>query len=152
LLVGGAAESLESYPGRYRLVLRKRKGFIKIALETGTDLVPVFSFGENDLFSSVLISENSAFRTFQNKIKKWLSFGLPIFWGRGIFNYNFGLMPYRKPIHTVIGHPIPVQKVQDPTDDQINELHELYIKELIKLFNEHKSKYLMDKYTVLEIL
>lgn len=115
-------------------------------------MVPVFSFGENDLFNSLLISENSTFRKIQNKIKKWLSFGLPIFWGRGIFNYNFGLLPYRKPIHTVIGHPIPVKKVDNPTQDQIDELHELYIKELIKLFNEHKSKYLMDKYTVLEIL
>lgn len=33
--MGGAAESLESFPGRYRLVLRKRKGFIRIALQTG---------------------------------------------------------------------------------------------------------------------
>lgn len=114
--------------------------------------MPVFSFGENDLFSSILISENSMFRKFQNKIKKWLSFGLPIFWGRGIFNYNFGLLPYRKPIHTVIGSPIPVKKVDKPTDQQINELHEFYIKELIELFNKHKSKYLIDKNTVLEIL
>ena len=47
MIVGGAAESLEAFPGQYRLVLRKRKGFIRIALETGASLVPVFSFGEN---------------------------------------------------------------------------------------------------------
>jgi hypothetical protein len=33
------------------LVLAKRRGFIKIALQTGTSLIPVIGFGENDLYS-----------------------------------------------------------------------------------------------------
>jgi hypothetical protein len=32
------------------LVIRKRKGFAKIALETGTDLVPIIGFGENEIY------------------------------------------------------------------------------------------------------
>jgi 2-acylglycerol O-acyltransferase 2 len=35
LVVGGAAESLHSYPGKNSLVLKKRKGFVKLALRTG---------------------------------------------------------------------------------------------------------------------
>lgn len=31
-------------------VLAKRKGFVKVALETGSNIVPVIFFGENDLF------------------------------------------------------------------------------------------------------
>lgn len=33
-----------------RQVLNKRKGFIKLALQTGAQLVPVLAFGETDLF------------------------------------------------------------------------------------------------------
>lgn len=44
--VGGAQESLNAKPGHYQIVLKKRKGFIKLVLQTGASLVPVFSFGE----------------------------------------------------------------------------------------------------------
>jgi hypothetical protein len=37
------------YPaGMNTLVLRKRRGFIKLALEAGAHIVPVYSFNEND--------------------------------------------------------------------------------------------------------
>jgi 2-acylglycerol O-acyltransferase 2 len=49
IVVGGAAESLAAHPGTADLTLKKRMGFIKMALTHGADLVPVFSFGENDV-------------------------------------------------------------------------------------------------------
>lgn len=35
LIVGGVAEALKSVPGTYRLVLKNRKGFVKLALKAG---------------------------------------------------------------------------------------------------------------------
>ena len=35
LVVGGAEESLEARPGAYRLTLRNRKGFVKLAIKSG---------------------------------------------------------------------------------------------------------------------
>lgn len=35
IVVGGAAEALEARPGNYKLVLKNRKGFIKLALRAG---------------------------------------------------------------------------------------------------------------------
>lgn len=35
ILVGGAQEALDSNPGEYILTLRKRKGFVKMAVRTG---------------------------------------------------------------------------------------------------------------------
>ena len=35
LVVGGAEESLEARPGAYNLTLKRRKGFVKLALRTG---------------------------------------------------------------------------------------------------------------------
>lgn len=49
IVVGGAAESLSARPGTADLTLKRRMGFIKLAMRQGADLVPVFSFGENDV-------------------------------------------------------------------------------------------------------
>jgi hypothetical protein len=54
IVVGGAAESLSAHPGTADLTLKRRKGFIKLAIRQGADLVPVFSFGENDVSRTTL--------------------------------------------------------------------------------------------------
>ncbi|XP_053318861.1 2-acylglycerol O-acyltransferase 3-like isoform X2 [Spea bombifrons] len=50
IVVGGAAESLQSSPTENMVTLSGRKGFVRLALQNGADLVPVYSFGENDIF------------------------------------------------------------------------------------------------------
>jgi Diacylglycerol acyltransferase len=60
IVVGGAAESLNAFPGTYNLVLKKRLGFIKLALRNGASLVPVLSFGENDLWDQVLPAKSDS--------------------------------------------------------------------------------------------
>ena len=45
IVVGGARESLDAQPHSLRLVLKRRKGFVKLAIRTGADLVPVLAFG-----------------------------------------------------------------------------------------------------------
>ena len=45
---GGAEPS-----GGIRLILKERKGFVKLALRHGADLVPTFSFGETSVFNFV---------------------------------------------------------------------------------------------------
>ncbi|KAJ9054130.1 diacylglycerol O-acyltransferase 1 [Entomophthora muscae] len=46
IVVGGAQESLSAKPELVDLVLAKRYGFVKLAIQTGSSLVPVFAFGE----------------------------------------------------------------------------------------------------------
>ena len=53
LVPGGALEALNSDPDKIRLVLNRRKGFIKLALKHGVDLVPTFSFGEAFIYDQV---------------------------------------------------------------------------------------------------
>ncbi len=141
LVVGGASEALNYDADEIRLVLNKRKGFIKLALRFGRDLVPIFSFGENFVYGQAPNPEGSRLRRFQTWFERNLSFSPPIFYGRGIFQYSFGLLPYRKPITVVIGEPIPVPKVEFPTSEQILELHAKYISALIDLYNKHNPKY-----------
>ncbi|VDL79847.1 unnamed protein product [Nippostrongylus brasiliensis] len=141
LVVGGAEEALDARPGYHVLTLKRRKGFVRLALETGAQLVPCYSFGENEIFDQAENPKGSTTRMIQTTLKKLLGFSPPIFYGRGVFNYNFGLLPYRKPINTVLGAPIKVTKVDHPTQEQVDELHKLYITKLQELFDTHKTKY-----------
>ena len=64
-------------------------------------LVPIFSFGENDMFDQIENSPGSWLRWFQEQILKIVGASIPLFYGRGVFQYSFGLMPYCRPINTV---------------------------------------------------
>ncbi|KAL1771017.1 2-acylglycerol O-acyltransferase 1 [Sigmodon hispidus] len=141
IVLGGAKESLEAYPGKFSLFIRHHKGFVKLALIHGASLVPVFSFGENELLKQMNNPEGSWLRTAQDTVYKLTGLALPLIYARGVFQYSFGFMPYRKPIHTVVGRPIPVQQTPHPTPEQIDKLHQTYVEELKKLFDEHKGKY-----------
>lgn len=64
-------------------------------------LVPVFSFGENELFDQVGNPRGTCLRWIQDKLQSIMGISLPLFHARGIFQYSFGVIPYRKPINTV---------------------------------------------------
>ncbi|XP_062495231.1 2-acylglycerol O-acyltransferase 2 [Pezoporus occidentalis] len=141
IIIGGAREALDARPGSCTLLLKKRKGFVRLAIEHGTPLVPVFSFGENDLFEQVRNPQGSWLRRVQHQLQKFMGISLPLFHARGIFQYSFGLVPYRRPIYTVVGKPIPVQRNRKPSEEEVDRVHEKYLNELSKLFEEHKAKY-----------
>ncbi|XP_052214759.1 2-acylglycerol O-acyltransferase 2-B-like [Dreissena polymorpha] len=142
VVVGGAMEALESKPGSLNLVLMKRKGFIKQALIHGASLVPVFSFGENDVYEQVDNPDGSFLKRLQLFLThRVFGFSLPIIRGRGIFNYTFGVFPHRRPLNTVVGAPIDVEKTDEPTQEQIDSLHERYVRGLKEMFNSNKTKF-----------
>ncbi|CAM9403464.1 unnamed protein product [Heterosigma akashiwo] len=64
-------------------------------------------------------------KAIQKRLQKMLSVAFPIFHGRGMFNYSFGLLPYRRPITTVVGPPLRAGEapVPAPTPQQVAELH-----------------------------
>lgn len=144
LMVGGAEEAFNAFPKQYRFVLKDRKGFIKIAFKTGTPLVPAISFGENDIFELIYHAPGTIIRYIQDTFKRLTRFAPVILVGRGFLQYNFGIIPRRHPITTVIGAPIHLEKNLNPTAAEINEVHEIFCKRLIELFETHKSKYVED--------
>ncbi|KAK0400899.1 hypothetical protein QR680_015510 [Steinernema hermaphroditum] len=152
LVIGGAEEALDANHDNFDLTLKNRKGFIKIALTTGAHLVPVYNFGENSLFTQVKSERGTFLRMFQTTVKKLFGFSPPIYHGSGVFNNYFGFLPYRVPLVTVVGAPIAVQKVTNPTTEQIDELHRKYCEALTKLFDEHKTKYGISSETKLNIV
>jgi len=141
IVVGGAAEALDAHPGVYTLTLARRRGFVRIAIEAGASLVPVFSFGENDLYQQADNARGTTLRQVQEFFKNNIGVSPPMFYGRGVFNYSFGLLPVRTPIHTVVGKPIELPQEDYPSDEVVKHYHQIYMQELSKLFDEHKTKY-----------
>ncbi|RKF62151.1 Diacylglycerol O-acyltransferase 2A [Erysiphe neolycopersici] len=139
IVVGGARESLDAQPGTMRLILKGRKGFIKLALRTGADLVPVLGFGENDLYDQVHPIEYPKIHRIQLLFKKLLGFTIPLFHARGIFNYDIGWMPYRKPLNIVVGRPILVRQNLNPEAEEIDRVHKQYIQELERMWEAWKD-------------
>jgi len=152
IAVGGAPEALDAHPGSHCVQLAHKKGFIKLAMEQGAHLVPVYSFGENDVYDQVENPRGTWLRWTQEKLQSVMGISLPLFHARGVFQYSFGLMPYRKPITTVVGQPIRVEKKEKPSVEDLEVLHQLYMDELSKLFEEHKTNYGVDKDTHLTFI
>lgn len=61
------------------------------------DLVPVYSFGENELFRQVIFSEGSLARRLQDLFKKVMGFAPCLFIGE-----RMALVPYKIPL-TIVG-------------------------------------------------
>ncbi|KAL2018886.1 hypothetical protein VTK56DRAFT_311 [Thermocarpiscus australiensis] len=154
IVVGGARESLEARPGVMRLVLAERKGFVKMAMRTGADLVPVLAFGENDLYDQVNTQRHPSLHRLQMWVLKTLKFTLPFLHGRGIFNYDVGLMPYRRPLNIVVGRPIMVAQAREGEIDpaEVDRLHREYVGELQRMWDAYKDVFARDREEELRIL
>ena len=122
--------------GSYDLVLEKRKGFIKLALQSDADLIPVITFGENDLYKTLFTNPKGSWVwTFQTIFKNVFTFTLPLLYGR------FGtLMPFAKPLTTVLGTPLELPHLRNPTIQQVDFYHDLYKKSLRVLFDAYKDQ------------
>jgi 2-acylglycerol O-acyltransferase 2 len=154
IVIGGARESLEMEPGTMRLVLGRRKGFIKLAISAGADLVPVLSFGENDIYEQLSPTQHPTLHKFQLLMKKVTGFTTPVFHARGVFNYDVGIMPYRRPMNIVVGRPIKVKQQATGVADEkyVSELQAEYIKELQCIWDTWKDKFAPDRIAEMEIV
>ncbi|KAK4698038.1 hypothetical protein P7C71_g128, partial [Lecanoromycetidae sp. Uapishka_2] len=152
IVVGGARESLDAQPKSLRLVLKRRKGFVKLAIRAGADLVPVLAFGENELYDQVQPEQHPLIHKTQLIVKKVLGFTVPLFHARGVFNYDVGMMPYRRPLNVVVGRPIKVNQSSKPADIYVDELHDIYVKELERIWDEWKDEFASERTGELEIV
>lgn len=135
--IGGIDEILESSPGRMRLALSRRRGIFKMALETGTALVPVLTYGENELYTPIGWGWLDALN--RRLVPLGVCFPVPSLtscwkWLRLIDR------PLRSPLRTVIGARIAVEKVEGVVEEEaVVELRERYSAALRDLYAETRS-------------
>lgn len=152
IVIGGARESLDGRPFYLRLVLRRRKGFVKLAIRTGADLVPVLAFGENDLYDQLDTDEHPIIHHLQMLVKKFMGFTVPLFHARGVFNYDVGMMPYRRPMNIVVGRPIQIVQNKNPEAEYVDKIHQQYIDELTRIWEDWKGTFARHRKGELEII
>jgi 2-acylglycerol O-acyltransferase 2 len=148
LIPGGAAEALHAHRGILKLYLKNRKGFVRLALETNTKLIPVIGFGENDIFDTLYSYPGSAgapsgsikpassspspvehanlIWKLQQRFMRTMSFSLPIL---------TSIIPKRTSLHVVVGAPVKFSSTN------VDECHAVYLENLRKLYDDNKAKY-----------
>lgn len=135
--LGGVKEILYTEPNTMKLSIKNKRGVFKLALETGTPLVPVISYGENELFE---ILDSEWLRPIQSILIQY-SLYLPIPTMKSCTAW-FGIpwAPLKNPILTVVGAQINVTQIAEPSDKDIFELRETYFKALNELYERTRPE------------
>jgi 1-acyl-sn-glycerol-3-phosphate acyltransferase len=112
-------------------ILARRRGIFKMALETGTPLVPVISMGEADLCKGVELPG-----WFQAALEPYDAC-IPVPTWKTVCRFlGISQNPLKDPILTVLGEPIKVDKLENPTEAQISDLRNRYIKTLSAMYKK----------------
>jgi len=133
---GGQAEMLrhtsESFKEKKMVLDGKHRGFVRVALTAGAQLVPMISFGELHAVKNVELP------TIQRITRK--IYGIPIpFLPVGVW----GVLPFPRRVKftLVYGQPLsfPVATPGEPTDDEVDVAYQAYFDEVNRLFYAYRA-------------
>ena len=139
---GGIAEMTKFQPDKEVLYLRKRYGFIRLAMKHGRTIVPMYGFGENNTFQ-----QYSCLKQLREKLSRRFKLSLVLFRGRG-----YTLIPFRTPLNIVFGTPLELPKVENPSNKLVEKYLDKYVRLVEQLYYEHRGKYETYENKDLEIL
>nr|ACV40232.1 type 2 acyl-CoA diacylglycerol acyltransferase [Vernonia galamensis] len=132
VIPGGVQEILHMRQGAEsdNVFISRRKGFIKVAIQTVTPLVPVFFFGQAHTYK--WWRPKCEFYVLKARA---IRFGPTVFWGR-----LGSHLPCKNPTVVVVGRPITVEKTLKPTIDEISKFQREYTVSLRNLFDKYKTE------------
>jgi hypothetical protein len=142
IIPGGFEEATLYRRGEHRLYLKKRFGFIKIALQHGYDVHPVYTFGEEYTYHAFPYLQ--WFRLQMNR------FHLPgvLFFGDALCFY---LPRSDVDLITVVGKPLRFPRLENPTKEDVRKHQAQYIEALRELFDSYKGVYAVNPNATLGI-
>eukprot|EP01025_Chloroclados_australasicus_P064469 TRINITY_DN8620_c0_g2_i2.p1 TRINITY_DN8620_c0_g2~~TRINITY_DN8620_c0_g2_i2.p1 ORF type:complete len:353 (-),score=32.87 TRINITY_DN8620_c0_g2_i2:382-1338(-) len=135
IVPGGVRELLYMDRGKEALYLSTRGGFVKLALQTGANLVPSFAFRQTELFSYIKLDYFIG-KNLYEKLARAIRFCPLILWGR----WGIPGFPKQVPMTVVVGKPIHVTKTENPSDEMVQEYLNKFISEMERIFNQYKKQ------------
>jgi len=137
--IGGIAELFKSSRKDERLHLANRKGFIKLALREGVDILPAYFFGNTSVLT---VMKTGPLANLSRKIQAALTY----FWGKFYLP-----IPRDEKLLYARGRPLGLPHIPEPTQEDIDKWHAKYCEEITRLFEKYKEKVPMYKHKQLYI-
>eukprot|EP00585_Thalassiosira_rotula_P011848 CAMPEP_0196160126 /NCGR_PEP_ID=MMETSP0910-20130528/46668_1 /TAXON_ID=49265 /ORGANISM="Thalassiosira rotula, Strain GSO102" /LENGTH=298 /DNA_ID=CAMNT_0041425051 /DNA_START=54 /DNA_END=951 /DNA_ORIENTATION=+ len=128
IYIGGIAELFKCCRTEERLYLKKRKGFIKLALRAGVDIIPIYCFGNTSVLSVLTHGPLAA-------LSRKLQASLTLFWGKWYLP-----IPRDEKLLYVVGKPLGLPHIVEPTQEDIDKWHKVYCDQVRDIFEMYKEK------------
>jgi len=129
---GGVKEQAASRHDQEQAFFPSRLGFVRLAIKYGIPVMPVYFFGENQLYTRV-----DGFEWFTTMVKKVSGMTMPVItakWGLPMA----GMLPHATDIHVRWGRPVEVGPPEaEPSDERVQEVFQRYVAELQRLWDLH---------------
>jgi hypothetical protein len=132
--VGGSREADLARPNSMDVVANMRRGFVRVAVETGADIVPVIGFGENDIWDRPEPGSGIGERILRFIIRQPPD--APMIRGR-----LSTFLPHKRSIDVVVGSPIAVEQQDKPDPDYVDKLHSLYVQGLEQIWMDWRDEF-----------
>ena len=134
LLPGGFEEATVYARGAFRVYLRRRKGFVKFALQHGYSLHPVYTFGEERTYWALTALRAPRLALNRLRLPGVLFLGTP-----RLAALALPFLPDPSAaLLTVVGAPLRLPRIEAPTAADVALWHGRYCDALQRLFDEHK--------------
>ena len=129
---GGIHEQAATRHDQEQAFFPRKLGFIRLAIQHSRPLMPLYLFGENQLYKRV-----DGFEWLTRLIRRLTGMTLPIVTAK----YGLpqaGLLPITTDIHLRYGRPVEVGPAEEaPSEERVEQVFAAYLAELQRIFDEH---------------
>lgn len=138
---GGLIEQVATDDQQEQVFFPARLGFIRLAMKHGVPLLPVYSFGENQIYPTA---------SWTRRLNHWIyrkfktgnlvvlgQLGIPC---SPVLPNPLVLPTYGSGLHLRFGEPVDTGSAEaNPSDEQVQEVFKKYMNALQKIFDAHKD-------------
>lgn len=131
IIPGGIGEMFYSDLGDEVALLNNRKSFIKLAIENGAAVIPIYIFGNSGTFHMM-----PGFKYLET-VSRRLQVAIAPFYGRFLLPFFPNLIP----LLYIVGKPLRWNKTSTPTKEEVNAAHGMFVSSIRSLYEKYRGIY-----------